>query len=430
MSAPPWLELTAAADAPFAWCAGRPISRAEFARSAATLAAALPSAPFFINRCASRYRFALAFAAVALRDAVSLLPSAAGEGAIAAIQSQYPAALVLDDAGVQSLLNGSLRSFVRRDLCPATQSVAIAFTSGSTGEPQACVKAWRLLAMSAHYCRLQVGGGRGFNVVATVPPQHMFGLETTIATALAAGWAFFEGPSFFPAQIVAALDSLPRPRMLITSPFHLRHLLASGLRLPAVDVVLTATAPLTAELARAAENRCCALVQEIYGCSEAGSLATRRTAHDSHFTPYPDVVFSVHGERAAVTAAHMTDTVTLADRLDLRADGRFQLLGRDADMIKVAGRRASLADITRKLTSLPGVQDAVVFAPDGADNARPAALVVAPGQTEANLRAALARLLDPIFVPRPIRLVAALPRNALGKLPRAELLAMLAVSRD
>ncbi len=430
MSAQHWLELTDAPDAPFAWRAGAPISRAEFARAAAALAAALPASRFFANRCASRYQFALAFAAVALRDAVSLLPAAVGEGAIATIRAQYPDARILDDAAVASLSAGALRQPVRSDLCPASQTVAIAFTSGSTGEPQACVKPWRLLAMSAHYCRLQVGGDRAFNVVATVPPQHMFGLETSIVTALAAGWAFFDGPSFFPAEIVAALDSLPRPRLLITSPFHLRHLLAANLRLPNIDVVLTATAPLTAELAQQAERRCDAQVQEIYGCSEAGSLATRRTAHEDLFAPYPGVVFSSTGERATVAAAHMNEVVRLADHLDLRADGRFQLLGRDADMIKVAGRRASLADITRQLLALPGVEDAAVFVPEAGDNARPAAVVVARGQSEANLRAALSQVLDPIFIPRPMRLVDALPRNSLGKLPRAELINLLAVSRD
>ena len=94
-------------------------------------------------------------------------------------------------------------------------------------------------------------------------------------------------------------------------------------------------------------------------------------------------------------------------------------------MIKVAGRRASLSEITRILVSLAGVQDAAVFVPQQGDEARPAALVVAPGQTESQLRAALAPLLDPIFIPRPLRIVPTLPRNALGKLPRAELLALL-----
>ena len=36
----------------------------------------------------------------------------------------------------------------------------------------------------------------------------------------------------------------------------------------------------------------------------------------------------------------------------------------------------------------------------------------------------LRRSIDPVFLPRPLRKVAALPRNGTGKLPRAELRAL------
>ena len=51
-------------------------------------------------------------------------------------------------------------------------------------------------------------------------------------------------------------------------------------------------------------------------------------------------------------------------RLELRADDRFMVRGRNADMVEVAGKRASLADLTQRLLRVPGVQDAVVFQPD------------------------------------------------------------------
>ena len=41
---------------------------------------------------------------------------------------------------------------------------------------------------------------------------------------------------------MAALERLPRPRALVTTPFHLKTLLASGVALPAVELVLSATA--------------------------------------------------------------------------------------------------------------------------------------------------------------------------------------------
>jgi acyl-coenzyme A synthetase/AMP-(fatty) acid ligase len=302
---------------------------------------------------------------------------------------------------------------------------ALVFTSGSTGKPKAHEKPWRALAMSARFCRLRLGE-RPLNVVVTVPPQHMYGLETSIFTQLAGDWALHDGNAFYPDEIAAALRSLPAPRLLITAPYHLRHLLASSVELPPADLVLSATAPLSAELAAEAEHRLGAQVFEIYGCTEAGSMATRRTAHEQIWTPYPDLTFSVNGGATSVRAAHLSGEITVGDRVEIAADGRFTLLGRDADMIKIGGRRGSLADIAARIATLPGVTDQVVFMPTDGETARPAALIVAPGRRAEDLRRELGALLDAVFVPRPLKLVPALPRNELGKLPRERLLEMLA----
>jgi acyl-coenzyme A synthetase/AMP-(fatty) acid ligase len=99
-------------------------------------------------------------------------------------------------------------------------------------------------------------------------------------------------------------------------------------------------------------------------------------------------------------------------------------------MVDVAGKRASLAELTARVLAIAGVQDAVVFQPDAQPGLvqRLAALVVAPGLDAATLRAALRPALDPAFMPRPLLLVDALPRTPAGKLPRAALHAALAAS--
>ncbi len=107
---------------------------------------------------------------------------------------------------------------------------------------------------------------------------------------------------------------------------------------------------------------------------------------------------------------------------------RFRLRGRNNDLLEIAGKRASLGDLTRRLLAIPGVDDAVIFQLDaeaGTGVRRLAALAVAPQRSEAEILAALRASIDPVFLPRPLRLVEALPRNATGKLPRAELLAAL-----
>jgi acyl-coenzyme A synthetase/AMP-(fatty) acid ligase len=52
------------------------------------------------------------------------------------------------------------------------------------------------------------------------------------------------------------------------------------------------------------------------------------------------------------------------------------------------------------------------------------AFVVAPGLDRTAVLAALRERIDPVFLPRPLHLVDALPRNATGKLPRESLVAL------
>jgi acyl-coenzyme A synthetase/AMP-(fatty) acid ligase len=131
---------------------------------------------------------------------------------------------------------------------------------------------------------------------------------------------------------------------------------------------------------------------------------------------------------ALVHAAHLPVAVALADLVELEEDGRFHLRGRQADLLEIAGKRASLGDLTRRLLAIPGVEDGVVLQLDQVDGmgvARVAALVVAPGLDERTILDALRQGIDPVFLPRPVKSVAALPRTETGKLPRAELLRLL-----
>ena len=426
--------VNAAPDAIAAWRGGVAVTRAQFARHVELTARVLPASRWIVNRCANRYHFAVAFAAVCRRGSTNLLPPGVGTQATAELLDGYEGAWLLEDAVVEGALESAGTAGLEPGALvaariPDDHLAALVFTSGSTGKPRPHEKPWRALAMSARYCRLRLGE-RPVNVVVTVPPQHMYGLETSIFTLLAGDWALHDGPAFYPDEIVAALRAIPAPRLLITAPYHLRHLLASRVELPPVDLVLSATAPLSAELAGEAERRLGADVFEIYGCTEAGSMATRRTAHEQIWTPYPELSFSVNDGATTVRAAHLAGEVAVGDRVELGSDGRFTLSGRDADMIKIGGRRGSLADIAARIATLPGVTDQAVFMPTDGETARPAALIVAPGRRVEDLRRELSLLLDAVFVPRPMRIVPTLPRNELGKLPRERLLELLDATQN
>jgi len=103
------------------------------------------------------------------------------------------------------------------------------------------------------------------------------------------GLALAAAHPLFPADIVTALDDVPRPRVLVTTPFHLRSLLDAGVALPAVDLVVSATAPLSPGLARAAEDALGAPLREIYGSTETGQTASRRSIDGPTWTLFPGV---------------------------------------------------------------------------------------------------------------------------------------------
>jgi acyl-coenzyme A synthetase/AMP-(fatty) acid ligase len=257
---------------------------------------------------------------------------------------------------------------------------------------------------------------------------------------LLAGAAVHAARPFFPHDIVRALHDAPAPRLLVTTPVHLRALVEAcaadpGIAMPPLAGIISATAPLPAELAAAAEARFGCEVRELFGSTETCVIARRRSACEQAWTPLPGVRVQPQPDGSLVHASHLPVPVALADLVEIvDGDGCFVLRGRNADLLEIAGKRASLGDLTRKLQAVPGVVDAVVFQLDASANGngirRIAALVVAPQLDAAAVLQALRCSIDPVFLPRPLKCVAALPRNATGKLPRTALLALLQAASD
>lgn len=408
------------------WRQGDGVTAAEIIARAGVLARSLPRSRYAINLCDSRQNFLVAFLAAAGRAQVSLLPPSRAPQAVRELQSAYPDHCVLSDDGV-AVAPVSGESTAPRPLVPRNP-IAVAFTSGSTGRAEAHPKSWSALLATAKLARERfLPHCARFNVVATVPPQHMYGFETTVTLVLLSGSAVSDGRPLFPADIASELASVPAPRVLITTPPHLRACVAAPVRFPPLELIISATATLDRDLAAAAEARWGAHVCEIYGCTEAGSMASRRTVETDSWLAYPGAWVEPLENGAVYHSRHLPEPVPLQDILELETPNRFRLIGRCADLVKVAGKRASLAELTRRLLEVPGVSDGVIFIPG--PEARPAALVVAPTTSRAAILAALADQLDPVFVPRPLLLVDRLPRNETGKIPRDALLAAIGAQR-
>jgi acyl-coenzyme A synthetase/AMP-(fatty) acid ligase len=417
---------------------GRPMTRAAFLAEIAACAAWLPDRPYLINFCADRVRFTVVWAAAMLRGQITLLPGEVSATAVAALLADYPGVYaVTDGAGPDGL---PCESFAVPDLAPGPapadalafppeQIAAVLFTSGSTGKPQPTQRSWgRLVHASLAAGRaLGIGEYAGAAVVATVPHAHSYGLESAVMLPLQHGLLLDDSRPFFPADVAAALAGAKRA-VLVTTPVHLRALVKEPAVAMRAGLVMSATAPLATELAAVAEQAFAAPVHEIYGCSEAGQLASRRTVEGPSWRVLDG--FGLLGDAAGTWLSGPVEPDTLlADDLDCGADGSFLLRGRNADVVNVAGKRTSIAHLNAQLLDIEGVIDGVFVQPDdvpAGDTARVAALVVAPGMDAAVVMTALRGRIDAAFLPRPLRLIDKLPRNALGKLPRTEVLRLLA----
>jgi len=181
----------------------------------------------------------------------------------------------------------------------------------------------------------------------------MYGLESTVMLPLATGAALTAERLYFPADIDAALTRIPAPRVLITTPFHLKTWIESE-GVERVERIVCATAPLSAALARVAEERTGATLHEIYGCTEAGQVATRRPSLTPEWETLDGLRLVADGDRASVSGGHVEQPTPLQDIIEVRPDGRhFLLHGRSADMVNIAGKRNSLGYST---TSSPRSQ--------------------------------------------------------------------------
>ncbi|AKC86923.1 AMP-binding protein [Pseudoxanthomonas suwonensis] len=435
---PPSGRLTLAAGDPervLVFGDGGTLTLGAFQARARALAATLPEARHVVHLAEDRQRFLLGFCAAALRGQVALLPPSGAPGTVAEILEAHASdgAYRLDAAaaGASPVAASTEAPAGAGFEVDAGALAAIGYTSGSTGKPQAHAKTWAAFAAGTtqNLAALQdLWGAAAPWIVATVPPQHMYGMELSVLLPLLGGAAVHAGRPLLPADVARALEQAQASRLLVTTPVHLRALLQSEVVLPPLAGIVSATAPLPQELAAAAEARYRTEVRELFGSTETCVIACRRTAHDAAWTPLPGVRLAPQPDGTLVQAPHLPAPVALADLVELQADGRFRLCGRQADLLEIAGKRASLGDLTRRLLAVPGVEDGVVLQlePDRAGGVgRIAALAVAPGLAAADIVEALRGSVDPVFLPRRLRLLPRLPRNGTGKLRRDALLALL-----
>lgn len=396
------------------------------------------------NLCDSRIAFLVVWLAALRRRSLQLLPPSSGRTDLSALlhASAKPTVVVDDAAALKPEWRDCARCLVWEAQRPSTQrqhepldwspgwddECARLYTSGSTGEPQGQAKTLGQLIQGAQLlsARLddEIAGGLDAvgALICSVAPQHMFGFEASVMLPLVRGTPLIDRRPLLPADVHAAFERCREGGVWITTPLHLRSLERAGQTVPHCRAVVASTMPLDPAVARAAEKLTGAPVLEIYGSTETGALAMRRTACEQRWRPLRGVRLAPNGDGCTATGLHFASPQQLPDRVAVDDQGSFVLLGRTTDLIKVAGRRASLAGLNQLLLQLPGLDDAVFYLPATHSPTERLVLIHA-GRTldRAAVEAWLRARIDPVFLPRAFIAVDRLPRSATGKLAKAAL---------
>lgn len=429
-------------DSIVAYRGASPVTRTEFLRDVLALATKIPDTDHILNLCKDRYWFAVTLFAGISRGILSVLPNSIAPEVIAGLRRELPDMVSLGDQlssphllpYLQVSCNQGAISEVAPVIprIPFEQRIVQVYTSGSTGKPQGHAKTFGRICQcaTAESKRMWSATGRPCAVLGTVPFQHMYGLESTIFLPLLGGGQLSSRLPFFPADVFAALSELPAPRLLVTTPFHLRKLLDTDIEFPQIAAIVSATAPLSSELASEAEALLGAPILEIYGTTETGQIATRQPTHHTEWETYEGIVLVQQQGATIVSGGHLESVQTLNDMVELCSPSQFRLLGRNSDMVNVAGKRNSLAYLNNIIASLPGVRDAIFCIQEHTherDVSRLAAFVVAPGLNTNDIQSSLLKHLDPVFLPRPIVFLDALPRDGNGKIPASAMAGLIAL---
>ncbi len=314
----------------------------------------------------------------------------------------------------------------------------VKLTSGSTGTPRALpFTDAELLADAHHICAGMQIHPDDLNL-GLIPWGHSYGLGNLVLPLLAQGTPILFGAAPLPHAIAAAI-ARHRPTVFPAVPALLQALALSDI--PAADLaslrtVISAGAPLSADVARAFAEKFSRKIHNFYGSSETGGIAYDATGDSAALgrgvgRPLPGVSISLaRGGRLRVASAAV---LTLgartpgehrtADLGEFTSDGELRLLRRAGRFVKIAGRRLNLAEVEHALRQLPGVRDAFVLPhPERADAL---AAVVATDRPAPELRDALRDRLASWKIPKKILPLAAFPLTARGKTDPAVLRALL-----
>jgi acyl-coenzyme A synthetase/AMP-(fatty) acid ligase len=329
-------------------------------------------------------------------------------------------------------------------------------TSGTTGEPKVAVRPGRAAVEEARHYIETIDIGEADTIVAVPPMCHAYAYGMCVMVPLLSGARVVSMRNFQVSLLLQALAErrvtiLPAvPAMLDVLMFGAGERLKMGIR-----VVLSAGSPLSERTAERFLEKSGVMVRPLYGTTETGGITVapdggQQTAGscvgpamrgvEAEVRMGPSGVDSqpglgrVHIRSSSMMAGYFAhDGVDASPVVDgwfatgdlgrIDSDGRVHLLGRESDVINVAGLKVIPSEVEETIAALPGVMEVKVYGGvrrNGSQYVK-AAVVVAPEANPTTIRKHCEANL--VYYKRPEKIIAVdrLPRSPAGKILRDQL---------
>jgi len=405
------------------------VTRSEMLSHAWFISNQLPKKSHAINLCGHRYLFIVCYLAVIIRNQTNLLPANQAQNTIDDLLNRYQDSYYITDStdefnGQRFFIDEQKLEFAAAQSLNVdpNQIVSISFTSGTTGLPKAVHKTWREFEQAADLAasRFELKE-KDWTIVSTVPPQHMYGLETSLYWPLFSNTTIANCHPFFPEDIRQATHASSTPCLLTSTPAHLKACVRANLAWDNIAMVLSSTAPMDAQLAEQIEKCFGAPLYEIFGSTETLSFASRRLMVNESWEPYQGISVISEDNNYYLHGGHLQQAQMLDDQLSVDEEGFFTVTGRSSDLVKIAGKRASLTELNRILNQIDGVEDGIFYR---TNDERLGVFVVGP-ISKKTILVELRKFIDEVFLPRSLHRVEELPRNQVGKVVKDKLECLL-----
>src|SRR5579871_6633431 len=321
---------------------------------------------------------------------------------------------------------------------------AIVYTSGTTGRSKGAMLSHRALAANGEALTKAWGFTCDDTLLHALPIYHVHGLFIALHCVFMAGARMLWLAKFDEDAVLAAL---PQATAMMGVPTYYTRLLAdarfSRQTAEQMRIFICGSAPLLPSTFTEFEDRTGQRLLERYGMSEAAIITTNplegeRIAGSAGY-PLPGVALRVADDGVlqikgpSVTTGYWRNPEKTAEAFTADGyfitgdvgrqdpDGRVWLSGRASDLIISGGLNVYPKEIELVLDELPGVVESAVIGLPHPDFGEAVAAVIAGDGDEAAMIAATRERLAAFKCPKRLFFVDDLPRNAMGKVLKAEL---------